>query len=123
MAGIVNFNIDKRATFTAQLTYQQDDVEDTPVNLTGYTAVLQIRRSTNETGPPLFEVSTTPTTNGSVITIDPSSGGLLVKITDEDTAKFNFKSAVYDLVIESPAGDVSRLIQGTLTIVPGVTVL
>lgn len=122
MAGIANFNVDVGATFEFNITYTDDAAPPTRINLTGYTSKMQIRRGSNELGPPLFEITNVANPNGSVIALGGSSGTISVKITDEDTAKFNYKQAVYDLIITSPEGDVDRLVQGTLTFSPRVTV-
>lgn len=99
-------------TFTRLLTIKNDGV---PMNLSGYTARMQVRLNydSNDT-----IVSLTP---GSGITLSASAGQITLGISASATAAFSPKSYVYDLEIESGGGDVSRLMQGTFVVSPEVT--
>lgn len=114
MAATRNICIDQYATFTIGIGYK--DSAGDPVNLTGYTAAMQIRDSAGEL---LLDLSATPTTNGSVLTVTEAAGTIDVSISDEDTA--DLTNGVYDLVIEDGSGNKTRLIEGKVAINPGVT--
>ena len=84
-----------------------------PVNLTGYTASMQIRP---------FPLSTTvyyDATNDIVLT--PLLGIITLTIDATDTETFTWWQGVYDLLMTSAGGQVTRLLQGPVVISPGVT--
>lgn len=86
------------------------------VDLTGYTARMQIRPKIVD---PTVICSLT-TENGGIVISDPVNGKFSINISATDTAAFEFKNAVYDieLVIGS---NVRRLFGGTVTLSPEVT--
>ena len=114
MATIQNFTIEQNATFKKRLIWKATTGK--PVNLTGYTAKLQIR-DTALSAAVLFELSTA---NGR-ISLTPVPGVIDLVITDEDTGAISFTSGVYDLNMFLPDGSVRRLIQGKITVSAGVT--
>jgi hypothetical protein len=76
---------------------------------------MQIRRNINSTD---FQVDLT-TSNGGIQFVDANSGSLKVVITPEQTA--TLLNGVYDLEIEDGLGNVTRLLQGSVTVSPEVT--
>lgn len=86
-----------------------------PVNLTGYSARMQIREKITSPNP----VISLTTENGGIKL--ENDGFIVLNISAEDTASFNFKGAVYDLELISPTGFVRRLIEGSVTLSPEVT--
>jgi len=58
---------------------------------------------------------------GSGLTINPTTGKVTISATAAQTALLTSPQYVYDLKITSPAGDVTRLIQGTLSVNSQVT--
>ncbi|MFF4777625.1 hypothetical protein ACFY05_32840 [Microtetraspora fusca] len=88
-----------------------------PLDLTGYTARLQIRESLNSPAP-LLSLTSAP---GGGITIDGPAGKLAITVTDETTAAFTWCYGIYDLEIESPSGDVTRLLKGEVSVDREVT--
>jgi len=113
-AGTYNITIEQGATFRLRLTLT-DGVEPTP--LTGYIARMQIRQKVQSS-----EVLHTMTTENGGITITALSGQIDLYISDEDTADFAFRSAVYDLELEDVgSGEVVRVIQGAILVSPEVT--
>ena len=58
---------------------------------------------------------------GSGVTISPTTGKVTISATAAQTALLTSPQYVYDLKITSPAGEVTRLIQGTLSINSQVT--
>lgn len=112
IAGIYNFIIDQGSTWTLQLVY--NDSNGDPVNLTGYTAEMQIRKKFNSD----TAVLTLSTSNGG-ITIVPLTGTLNLLATDEQTA-IEPGFYVYDLELNI-GGTRTRLIQGQVTVSGEVT--
>ena len=113
-AGIYNFVMDQGSTFTLQMVYQNG--AGTPINLTGYTAKMQLRL---QYGDPVAALTLT-TENGG-ITINGPTGTINLLATDEQTLTLDPTFYVYDLDIIT-GGTIERLIQGQITVRPEVTV-
>ena len=113
-AGTLDLFVEQGATFSYTLTLT--DSAGAPVNLTGYTARMQMRRSVQS---PDILISLT-TANGRLV-ITPLTGVITMTISATDTAALNFQSAVYDLEIESAGGIVTRLIEGKVRLSLEVT--
>ena len=112
IAGIYNFTLDQGSTWTLQIVY--NDSNGVPVNLTNYTAEMQIRRKFDSD----TAVLTLSTSNGG-ITIVGATGTLNLVATDEQAA-ITPGLYVYDLEL-STGGVRTRLIQGTVTVSGEVT--
>ena len=87
-----------------------------PVDLTGYTARMQIRGKLADT----VIIKELTTTNGGIV-INNSLKTITITISAADTALLDFVSAVYSLELVSSGGEVSQLINGTLSLVKEVT--
>jgi tRNA threonylcarbamoyladenosine modification (KEOPS) complex Pcc1 subunit len=112
-AGIYNVEIDQGCTWSVSITW--NDALGAPINLTGYTAAMQIRESVSS---PAVALSLT---ESSGITLGGSAGTIVITISATQTNALgaNF-SGVYDL--ELTGGTiVTRLIQGKVTVSAGVT--
>jgi len=85
-------------------------------DLTGYTADLQVRAAP---GSPtvLIELSTT---NGG-ITLDPTTGTVTLNVSAAQTAALAWSQGVYDLLLTSSTGFVTRLAQGNVIVTQDVT--
>ena len=88
---------------------------NTPVNLTGYTARMQIRPTVDSA-----TVLTTLTTENGGITINTIDASITLNISATETAAYTWQTAVYglELVIGT---DVVPFANGTLTLVKEVT--
>ena len=115
MAVTYNTVIDQGADWYINFTYENP--AGTPVNITGYTAALQIRTS------PLARTYVLSLTTGAGITITGATGLIAVHATATQTAAITNGKYAYDLEITSPASPaiVTRLVQGTVEISPQVT--
>lgn len=87
-----------------------------PLDLTGFKARMQVRRN-----PRADSAYLTLTTENGGITLGGEAGSIQLYISDEDTAALSFGSAVYDLELETPHGNVMRLLEGTVTLSREVT--
>lgn len=87
----------------------------TPVDLTSWSARMQVRTSydANETVLSL--------TSGTGITLGGTAGSILIEATPVQTAAISSGQYVYDLEMVSPASAVTRLVEGTLICDPEVT--
>jgi len=105
--------IEQGTTFILELTYL--DANDAPIDLSGYTAQMQIRP---QHGSPvvLAEFSTSETS-----IIMTGAGIISIQISDEETRAYKWKRGVYDLEITSGGGIVTRLIEGSASVTPEVT--
>jgi hypothetical protein len=84
-----------------------------PVNLTGYTASMQIRP---------YVLSTTVLYDATAdITLGGVFGTITLTIDATDTETFTWFNGVYDLLMTSAGGQVTRLLMGSVEISPGVT--
>lgn len=88
-----------------------------PIDLSGYTARMQIREFMSAPEP-VVSLTSGP---GGGITITPDQGRIDVDIADETTAAYTWRYGVYDLEIESPGGDTLRLLRGEAIVQGEVT--
>lgn len=105
--------INQGATFLLDLIYKDD--LGYPIDLTGYTARMMLRRYYSDISPVISLIS------GDEITIDPLVGGISIRIEADDSAAIESYTYVYDLEIESLTGFVTRLIQGDAAVMPEAT--
>lgn len=87
-----------------------------PIDLTGYTARMQIREKVDST----TTLDDLTTLNGGII-LDVANNKITLFISAVDTALYTFNSAVYSLEMVSSTGVVTPLLNGTLTLVKEVT--
>jgi hypothetical protein len=109
-AGKYNLTIEQGTTY--RFVVVKKDINKEPVDLTGYTARMQIRPDFADNTATVFaSLSTTPTSDGSGITIVPEEGKLIVEISAALTETFNFDTGLYDLELYV-ADTVERLLEG-----------
>ncbi len=115
--GYYPFQVLAGSDFAEPIFYQNED--GTPVNLTGYTAALQVRRTTASPTPALSLAT------GTGLTLTPLEGKILVTITQEQGRALCLDNArttyLYDLEITSPGSLVTRILEGRLVVLPEVT--
>lgn len=105
-------NASAYSTYTSggMLEYNQ------PVNLSGFTARMQIREKlTSDT------VIQELTTANNKIVLDNTNKTIQFSLSAVETAALNFNTAVYSLELVSSGGEVQQLLTGTLTLVKEVT--
>lgn len=105
--------IDQGADWFFNVTYENP--AGTPVNITSYTAALQLR-SLPESTTAVLSLAT-----GSGITITGSTGLVAVHATATQTGAIIAGDYYYDLEITSPQNVVTRLVQGQAIVNPQVT--
>ena len=115
MAVTYNTVIDQGADWFINFTYKNPN--GTPINLTGYSAALQVRTS------PLAKTAVlTLTSPSDGITITALTGLIEVHATAAQTAAITNGKYAYDIEITAPSTNVvTRLVQGTIEVSPQVT--
>ena len=108
MAIKANIVIDQGTTFAT--TIDVTDEDGNIVNLTGFTGAAQLRKHYTSTAQTAFTVSITANTG--VVSLSLSAN-----VTNNVAAG----RYVYDCELTDAAGTVSRLIEGIVTVTPGVT--
>lgn len=94
-----------------------DGTQGAPIDLTGYTARMQIRPTVGSSDI-LMQLTSEL---GGGITIVGATGTVTVLIGDGATAGITWRWAVYDLEIESASGETTRLLKGEVEVSPEVT--
>ena len=112
-AGKLNIVIEQGTTFNPVLTYTDNSSPAVPIDLSGYTARMQIRLKQTD---PTFIVGGELTTANGGITLGGAAGTIALLITDTVTTAFTFANAVYDLELIDAGSLVTRLLTGTVTL-------
>jgi hypothetical protein len=110
--GDYNIKCPQGATFDKTFTIT---VNGSPMNLTGYTAAMQVRETYDSTTTLLS------LTNGSGITLGGTAGTIAVLVSSTATAAIADGFYSYDLEITSGGGVTDRLLQGKFVVTPQVT--
>ena len=115
--------LDQGSTYTMSVVYEEPDPAggpgNTPIDLTGYEARMQVRESVGSTTI-LAEFTSAPVAG---IVITPLDGLVELTVTSDQTAAYTFINAVYDLEVydASLPPDVTRLVQGRFLVNKEVT--
>jgi hypothetical protein len=109
MAAIFSFDIDQGTTFF--MTLQPKSAIGENINLTGYNVRGQIRKSYQSVNK----------TNFTTEIVDAENGVFNISLTAEQTSLLKDGRHVYDIEIFDTAGQVIRLMEGTLTVNAEVT--
>lgn len=113
-AATYNFTVEQGTTLIKPIVWK--DSSGNPVNLTGYSARMQVRPSV-ASEEVLVELSTT---NGKIVIV-PLLGKLTITMSPTDTSALTSRRARYDLEIIAGDGNVTRLIEGEITVSREVT--
>jgi hypothetical protein len=109
MAGFAELTIEQGANYSTSVTVNGSD--GAPTNLTGYSAAAQLRKS----------YYSTTATNFTVAISSPSTGELTLSLLPAATTDLTPGRYVYDLLITSPLGVKTRVVEGIAVILPSVT--
>lgn len=112
-AGIYNITMDQGAEWTLTVVYE--DSSGNPINLTGFSAKMQLRKKFDSVTPVL-----TLESPASGIVITPLTGTLALTATTAQMLLIEGGIYVYDLEISS-GGVVTRLMMGSATVRSEVT--
>lgn len=110
MAAIpLNLLMEKGTDFDATFNITNED-NSTPLNLTGYTAEAKMRRSYHSTTATSFIVEF----------VNRYNGILKISLPNATTAGLEARRYVYDIMLTSPQGIKTRVIEGVIEVTPGV---
>ncbi len=110
MAIYANINVDQGADFFSVITVE--DITGNVVDLSGYSAAGQVRKT--------YASNTIAATFGASIT-QPANGKISLTLPASTTGAMKAGRYVYDVEITSSGGTVSRVIEGQVEVMPGVT--
>lgn len=105
--------IEQGATFNYPITWKPGGVT---ADLTGFTARMEIRPDIDSD----VVIARLDTENGSIL-IEGLQGKVTLHLTAAQTALLNFDVAVYDLELVAPNEEVTRLIEGSVSLSREVT--
>lgn len=110
--------IEQGATFDRTWQWREFDGESflDPIDLTGYTARMQIREKVKDA-----TVLLNASTEAGTIILGGTDGMVQILLPDELTATLAVASGVYDLELESAGGYVYRFLEGKVKVAPNVT--
>lgn len=112
----LNLNCWQGASWDYHLTWTTTaGTVTTPVDLTNYTARMQVRQTVDATAVALS------LTSGTGITLGGTAGTIYLEASATTTAGVAGGQYVYDLEIVSAGGNVTRLLEGTFMVDPEVT--
>ena len=113
-AGNYSLTVEQGATLSLVITYK--DSAGSAINLTGFTARMALRSDIEDSSAVL-----TLTTENGRIALGGGAGTVTLTVSAADTAGLTAGNGVYDLELISSGGVVTRLIEGSYSIVREVT--
>jgi hypothetical protein len=111
MAGYVELFIDQGTTFNTIINIA-DDLTNANVNVESYIVRSQLRRS---------YYSANASANVTCTVTDAANGQILLSLTASQTANLKAGRYLFDVQATTPANVVNRLLEGIITVSPGVT--
>ena len=114
-AGELDIYIEQGATFRKTLTWKTGSPA-TPVDLTGYSARLQVRAKIDDAEPLL-----SLTTENGGLALGTTDGTIALYLSATATGALGWKKGVYDLEMIAPNTDVIRLVAGSVAVSREVT--
>lgn len=123
MAGFLTIVVDQGADYSQVMSYrEQTDPEQcaneaAPVDIRGWTAKMQIRKTVGS--PVIIELTDT---NGGIEIENDVNGNFTINITDVQSAPLNDGPYMYDLFLTRPDTIVEKVLYGTVIVNKAVTV-
>lgn len=125
-AGKYSFVIEQGSTLRLEVQYK--DANNTPINLGGYSAKMQLRSDYADNNPTTYiTLSSSLAPDGTGLNLSGStgnkplsSGSIGIVISAVSTSLFTFDTAKYDLELSS-GSVVTRLLEGTVKLSKEVT--
>lgn len=109
MAAYSELTLEQYADFST--TINVEDSQGDVINLTGYSVQSQVRKNYYSSSYTSFNVAIT----------DISTGEITMRMDSANTANLDSGRQQFDLIITSPSGEKTRVIEGIVTILPGIT--
>lgn len=111
MAAYVELQMDQGATFNNIITLT-DDTTNTAINIVGYSVRSQMRRS---------YYSVNATANIVCTITDGANGQVTMSLGASNTSNITPNRYLFDVETETTTGVVSRVLEGLITVTPGIT--
>ena len=108
--GRYNITVVQGTTFTLSPQWL---INNLAVDLTGYSAQMQVRQFTDSPSP----LTTASTANGKIV-IDGALGQINITLTATETATFPVNNYIYSLQLTSPGNVVTELLNGNFIVSP-----
>ena len=115
-SGLYKLKLEQGVGRSFTLTYQ---VNNAPVNITGWSAALQVKRDKSLTGTALISLDNA--TLGGLDIPAGTDGLVAVNFTAVQTRVLVDPTYYYDVVLIPPSGEPIRLLEGAVIVDPGVT--
>mgnify|MGYP003340354325 FL=1 len=109
MAAFTEIYIEQGATFST--TVNVEDTQGAAINLSGYSASSQMRKSYYSSSANTLTATVTGTANGEIT----------LSMTAANTANLTAGRYLYDLLITAPDTTKTRVVEGIVTVNPQVT--
>jgi len=110
----VNLVINQLATFRYKFVWK--DKSGRPIDLTGYSARMQVRADA-ASQVVLLEL----TTDNSGVVLAGKTGVVSLYVSVQGTANLGWQKGVYDVKLTAPSGEVFNLVAGTVSVSPSIT--
>lgn len=107
MATKVNLVVDQGTTFVSQITF--NDENGNTINFSSYTGQAQMRKHFTSSNSTSFSLTL------------GSNGVITLQLTANQTGNLVAGRYVYDLEVTDTSNQISRLIEGIVTVTPNVT--
>lgn len=111
MANYVELYIDQGSDWNSVINLT-DDIDNSSVNIFGYSVRSQIRRS---------YYSTNPSANITCTVTDFTTGEITLSLTNQETANIKAGRYLFDVETINNSNTVTRILEGIITILPNVT--
>ena len=115
-ATVFDIYIEQGALYEGRFSMVDDD--DVPIDLTGWTARMQIRAETRSLIP-LVDLSTE--NEGIFLNYNGLSGSIFVRISTRETDSFTWVTGIYDLELYDTQFECYRVLKGKVKIDPQIT--
>lgn len=116
MAATLEYDLEINQGATYSKTFAWKDSGGVAVNLTSYTARMQIRRSVSDT-----EVLLSLTTENGRLVLGGSAGTIQMLLPSSVTELIDWRRGKYDLELVAPDGVVVRFLEGSVLVSREVT--
>lgn len=116
MSAIATYDLEINQGATYSKTFTWKDGAGEPVNLTAYTARMQVRRGVSDETV-LLEL----TTENGRLTLGGVAGTVSLNLTPTVTAAIDWRRGKYDLELVAPDGSVTRFLDGQVVVSREVT--
>ena len=107
---VSNLTVDTGTTFSQIFTLESADT-DSATDLTGFTATAQMRK----------HPGSSTATNFTTSIINATAGRIRVGLSTSQTATLKPGRFMYDVLIKDTAGEVTRVLEGSVLVREGVT--